>query len=845
MGRRPAATDVRRTHPRQGRTGAACTLVQLLLAALALPPAAGSQPAADPPREDRGWTMPADEPAADAKAGKVLHAWRIEGAPPRLDGFLDDEVWRRADRAEGFVQWEPDNMAPLSERTVVQVAYDDRHLYVAIRCSDSDPGGIRGPLVRRDELRGAPTDMVAIGFDPRHDHQTGYVFMTNPAGVQSDFFLFNDERADRDHDAVWEVRTSRDDGGWTAEFRIPFSQMRFSLPPGGLAVWGFSVRREIYRKGEQGEWTGRPRGERGQVSRWGHLVFERGPAPPRRAELLPYVVGRRQEGVAVRAAAAGTGADLRVGLGTAATLSATVNPDFGQVELDPAVLNLSVFETFFPEKRPFFLEDGRTFVPDLGLFQLFHSRRIGRQPGRFAGRLGQPVLARPDQTSVISAAKLTGKASGWTYGALSALAAREHAEVEVDGRRQEVLIEPLTSYSVVRLQRDVRGGTSNVGAIATAVVRERDHNAFTAGIDWTLRWHRNRDAWNGHWAVTRAPGPGGVRDGLGGVTSVLVSRKHWGANAHLSHFGRDFRVNDLGFHRFRADVTQLNAGVTLQRPDPGRVFRDMALFVNAGGSWNGDRLVISRRLGLGTEMQFLNYWRLGVFGGRSFRALDDLDTRGGPPIVRPADASLDVFVASDSRRSWRLSVSGGHTWDEEGGRGAGAGSTLVLQPSTRLQTSVGGRYSTGQDVAQWIANRDVDGDGEVDHVYGTLRRRVIDVTVRTTYTLHRDLSLQAFLQPFVAAGDYEHIRRLTRPRSFEFAPASLPDNPDFNTKSLRGTLVLRWEYVRGSTLFVAWNISKLDASRPGTFSPLRDLRDAFGGDGPQVFMVKLTYRLAR
>jgi hypothetical protein len=792
----------------------------------------------------------AGEPAMEAKAGKVLRALRVTTNPPRIDGQLDDEAWRRAESAEGFVQWEPDNMAPLSERTAMQVAYDDRFVYVAVQCNDRDPDGIRGPLGRRDESRGAPTDLIGVGFDPRHDHLTGYVFMTNPAGVQNDFFFFNDEQVDRDYDAVWEVRTGRTAGGWVAEFRIPFSQMRFDSRAGAKTVWGFSVRREINRKSESGEWTGRPRGERGQVSRWGHLVFADALTPPRRLEALPYVMARHEDSIAAGAgAAAGAGVDLRLGIGTAATLSATINPDFGQVELDPAVLNLSVFETFFPEKRPFFLEDSRTFVPNYDLFQVFHSRRIGRQPTRFAGRITGSIVERPPETSVIGAVKLTGKASGWTYGGLSALTAREYARVSDTGAPtaslQRQVLEPMTSYNVVRLQRDLLDGSSSVGVIATAVVREQDADAFTGGFDYNFRWNRNRDAFNGHWVVTHAPFREGQRTGVGGVLNFGMQRKHWNFGTHFDHFGRNFRVTDLGFHRGRVDSNQANGGVTLEQPDPGKVFRRIALHVNAGQGWNNDGLVFGRFAGLGTRMQFLNFWSVDLFTGRGFRTLHDLDTRGGPPIVNPADYGVHLFVNSDSRRPWRFSVGVGHNGNEYGSRGIWIGPNLRLQPSTRVQASIGTSYNGARDIAQWITNTDVDADGVTDHVYGTLERNVIDVTLRSTFAIHRDMALQLYLQPFVAVGDYTNIRRLARPKSFDFSPATLAYDPDFNTKSLRGNVVLRWEYVRGSTLFVVWNMSKFDAARPGRFSALRDLGDAFGGEGPRVFMVKLNYWLGR
>ena len=795
----------------------------------------------------------AGEPAAEFKEGKQLRAYRLTGSPPQIDGKLDDATWQSAASAEGLVQWEPDNMAPLSERTVIQVAYDDRYLYVGIRCYDRESHNVKGPLFRRDEVRDAPSDLIAVGFDPRHDHLTGYVFLTNPAAVQNDFFFFNDDGVDRDYDAVWEVRTDRTAEGWTAEFRIPFSQMRFGLPASGESVWGFTVRREIYRKSEEGEWTGRPRGERGNVSRWGHLVFEAPPTPPRRIEVMPYAMAR-QETLGDEAGSgqvAGAGVDLRLGLGTGATLSATINPDFGQVELDPAVLNLSVFETFFPEKRPFFLEDSRTFIPPFGLFQLFHSRRIGRHPDHFADDIDGEITHVPEQTSVVGATKLTGKASRWTYGALSALTAREYAEVELtDGtsglitHRREV-IEPMSLYNVARVQRDLFNGSSNIGGMATAVVRERDADAFATGLDYTFRWNRNRDFWNGHWALTRAPGDDGVRNGFGGLMNLGFSRKRWGLFTHVHHFDADFRVTDIGFHRFRVNSNQVNVAFNLQQPDPGKRFRRIALYTNAGQSWNNERLVFGRHTSGGMSMQFLNYWSIDAFVGRSFRVLDDLDTRGGPPIVNPADVGFDFFVNSDSRKTWRWSVNGGGNRSEEGGWNRRLNSELRLQPSTRLQTSTGVGYSTGRDIAQWIDNEDTDADGVTDYVYGTLRRNVIDVTLRTTFALHRDLSVQMFLQPFVAVGDYTDIRRLARPRSFDFAPAVLSYDPDFNEKSLRGNVVLRWEYMRGSTLFVAWNMSASDKSRPGIFSPWRDLADSFTGGGPQVLMVKLNYWLSR
>lgn len=791
-----------------------------------------------------GLVLDPREPAASAKAGKVLHAFRITADPPRIDADLEDEVWRRAEVGDHLVQWDPDNMDPLSEATSMQVAYDDRFLYVAVRCDDRTPARIAAGLGRRDEF--PPTDTVGIGFDPRHDHQTGYVFATNPSSVQQDAFFYDDDNRDRDFNAVWEVQAAITPKGWVAEFRIPFSQMRFTASAGAGQVWGFSIRRTIQRRSETGEWTARPRGEQGEVSRWGHLVFDTPLRPPRRVEWQPYVLGgARREPDGPNDFDAGAGLDLRVGLGSAATLSATVNPDFAQVEQDPAVLNLSVFETFFPEKRPFFLEDSRTFVPPYGLFQVFHSRRIGRRPDRFNLADGEDEIDRPDQTTILGAAKLTGKASGYTYGALTALTSSERAKVTVNGGRGERLVEPLTSFNVMRVQRDLRSGTSNVGAIVTSVFRDGDRDAVTGGFDYNLKWDRNRVSWNGHWVGTHAPVAGTMRSGYGGVTNFNFSRKHGNFFTHLDHFDRGFRVSDLGFFRGRPNSTAIDGGFGLEQPDPWRVFRRLGMFVNTGRAWNDERLQLNQFVGGGGFAQLRNFWGVNAGLFHAFRSFDDLDTRGGPPIVSPSGNNFFFGIESDSRKTWRLSAFGNRDWNEAGGHRFSIGPELELQPSGRLQASVGANVTVARDIAQWIENRDTTGDGVVDHVYGTLDRHVVDMTFRATYAIDRDLTLQVFLQPFVAVGDYTNIRRLARPKSFDFTPAALDHDPDFNNKSLKGNVVLRWEYIRGSTLYVAWNMSTSDAARPGLFSFSRDLRDAFRAPGTHAVLVKVSYWLGR
>ncbi len=792
-----------------------------------------------------------NEPVVPEKAGKVLRAGSPGGQAIVIDGQLDEAGWARADSIEDLAQLEPENMAPITERTVVRVLYDDRHVYVGIYAHDRDPERITTGLVRRDDF--PPTDQLSVGFDPRHDHLTGYVFSTNPNGLQRDFFLFDDVNFDPAYDAVWEVGTRVTGDGWVVEFRIPFSQLRFSAPAEGRMVWGFNVNREIFRKGETGLWVSSPRGARGNVSRWGHLVFDGGLPSPRRVELLPFMLARRSQIADVPGSkqAVDAGLDVRLGVGPSATVAATVNPDYGQVEHDPAVLNHTVFETFFPEKRPFFVEDSRVFIPPYSLFQLFHSRRIGQAPGRLPVPSTDRLVEQPQQTTILGAAKITGKGSGWTYGMLAAVTAREYALVDsisADGvqgdasvTRLERTIEPLTSFAAARAQRDILGGSSNVGALMTAVVREGDADAVTGGLDYNIRWHSNRWQWNGHWAITRAPGPAGMRTGFGGITNFGYFGKHLGFEIGFDHLGRDFRVNDLGFLSNRSDRTSIRGALTLSQPDPQGVFRSISGVVSSGQAWNGDGLVFDRAVGLGGSAQFRNFWNASINLSHAFRVLDDLDTRGGPPIVRPARTGVSLSVGSDSRKTTRAQLDFRGQRDQADGWGMVARSVLSFQPWPALQSSLGAGYEFGRDAAQWITNEDADGDGQTDHVYGTLHRDVLDVTLRTTYAIHRDLTLQLFLQPFVAVGDYSNIRKLARPRSFEFQPVDLSSDPDFNRKSLRGTVVLRWEYVRGSALFVAWNLSTFDGARPGVFRPLADLADAFAAEGTHVWLVKASY----
>jgi hypothetical protein len=503
-----------------------------------------------------------------------------------------------------------------------------------------------------------------------------------------------------------------------------------------------------------------------------------------------------------------------------------------------------VFETFFPEKRPFFIEDSRVLVPNYPQVPMFHSRRIGQRPNRFEIPDEETVVDRPDATTILGATKITGKANGWTYGGLTALTDREFALVEdADGRRSERLIEPYTSYNVARVQKDILGGSSNVGGVFTGVLRDKDHDAFTASTDYSLRWGRNKYTWNGQWSGTRAPIDGTMETGFGGVTNFNYNSKHVGFYGHYDYFNKTFKNTDLGFFGSRNNKTQVFGGSNIGNPDPGRFLRAVNWNTNFFIQFNNDNLMLDNSYFTGVEAQFLNYWNAFIGGGRSRDTYDDLDTRGGPPIVKLGAWFLDSFVGTDTRKNVRVSADAHFNGNREGGFNHSYNFNFNFQPRPQAQVRISTGYTRGHDAAQWISNEDVTGDGVDDHIYGELDRNVLNVTARGTYAFTRDMTLEVYLQPFVAVGDYTNIRRFSRARTFEFDPAVISDDPDFSTKSLRGNVVFRWEYRRGSTLYLVYNVSNKDETRPGEFSAFRDLRSGFGAAGTQVLMVKFNYWL--
>ncbi len=674
----------------------------------------------------------------------TVTAVRVAGTPPAptIDGRLDDPAWTFATAITDLLQVDPDEGAPVSERTEVRLVYDAEALYVGVRLFDSDPRRIISRLGRRDAA--THSDEFRLLLDSYHDHRTAFEFRVNAAGVKKDVLNGADGAySDDSWDPVWEVATTVDSLGWTAELRIPFSQLRFSR--GSDQVWGLRVARWIQRKNEMAMFPFVAKTETGLASRFADLAGIQDIAAPRRLELLPYVMGRgsyhtpNATGNPFDDGSAyfhGLGTDLKYGVSSNLTLDATVNPDFGQVEVDPAYVNLTAYEQELQERRPFFIEGGETFtfggngggiVKFSDPPQYFYSRRIGHEPQGSTTSPGR-FVDMPEQTTILGAAKLTGKrANGWSVGLLEAVTPRTWATVaDTAGPRSRDEVEPLTNYLVGRLRRDLGRGNTTIGVLGTAVHRDLDvaaldelrTAAYVGGLDFYHRW--------GHNTYTIAASVGGsvlsgssaamqeaqkssnryyqrpdarsfaydsTRTSLAGVSADLYLNKvagtwNWSLGGGLLSPG--FEVNDLGFQS-RVDRRSAGAGVRRRWTHPGTLFRQAIVSLSHIQAWNYDGDPIQRSAALYSFGQFRNFWSGDLTFSYGARVLDDRLTRGGPLAAKPALSQGTLTLTTDDRKA-----ASGYFYTSYYRTTAGSWSVTVL-PQLTLRPAAGWSFSAGPD----------------------------------------------------------------------------------------------------------------------------------------------------
>ncbi len=773
----------------------------------------------------------ADSAAARTGPGPVLEAVRRSG-PVDVDGRITEDAWRRAPAATGFVQGDPVEGAEPARPTEVRILYDEEALYVGARMHD-DPASVADQLVRRDE--GGQYDHFEVLLDPNLDRQTGYLFRVGASGVEFDAYLFRDTREDVDWDAVWSSAVHQDSAGWSVEMRIPLSQIRYESRDTPQA-WGVNFSRRRLASTSTSFFALVSRTVEGRVSQAGRLTGLVLTETEPRFELEPFVAGEIFTGPA----AAGNpffdgsevqgraGLNLRYGVGSNFSLDATVNPDFGQVEVDPAVVNLSAFETFFPERRPFFVQDARILDFDLGgrNARLFFSRRIGKAPER-AGLAGAAFSEVPDRTTILGAAKFTGRTDGGlSLGVLGAATQEEtgRAFFEGPGRTETFVAEPASQYGVARLQQDFREGASRVGAILTAMRRalpadgslaDLPSSAFTGGIDFEHAWGGPSDRrWSlsGYIAGSHVRGDpeamvaiqtnpqhyhqrpdadylsvDSTATSLTGVNWNLVlarqSAEHWTWSASFEHVGRNLSVNDLGFYD-QGPQLDFTGNLTYREIDPGPVFRSWSLGLftfhelrtdiygrlASPGEW--PRSYKNGQVSLNADAELHNNWGLDLgveFGPKS---LSDTGTRGGPLMTDPGSVAIEAGLRTDRRRTVSVGPSVG--WSDRIDADGGSlelGMDVVVRPSPGLELSLEPEVSFEDDPSQFVASTGAvpyEPTFGTRHLFADLDRTEVSVETRLSAAFTPDLSLQLFLQPLISAGDFVRYKQLARPASFDF-----------------------------------------------------------------------------
>jgi hypothetical protein len=739
--------------------------------------------------------------------------------PIVLDGRLDEAAWQVAEPVTTFTQNLPEEGVPASERTEVRILHDGAALYVGAWLADREPVSQR--VGRRDAWL-QDSDWFSISLDTHDDQLTAYRFMVNPAGVRGDEVLSggNADRGDDSWDPVWEVAVAVTDSGWTVEMRIPFSQLRFNRAD--VQEWGLQLERTIARRREEAVFAFTPRDQRGGIARYGRLVGLQGLRRGSGLELLPYVVGRtesrpvdRPEGSAFADPfrdgfhqEADVGLDLKYRLASNVTVDATVNPDFGQVEVDPAVINLSAYETRFAEKRPFFVEGSDLFSFG-GSTQLVYSRRIGEVPS--ARRpVGTVYADLPEAATILGAAKLTGRtAAGWRFGVLEAVTAQERARYALeDGTRASDVVSPMTSYSAARVERRLRDGQTVLGGLGTAVHRRLGpltpgttlrSSAWGGGVDFVHEWSRREWRLEGAFAGSRIGGPDAAiaaaqrssaryfqrpdaqhleydpgRTMLRGYSAELELQlrrgRHWFAESAVHAASPGFEVNDFGFQR-DADRISAEAQVRYGEDRPGRRFRSWAARVDAESAWNygGDR--VGTELGVELDAQFLNYWSGEIGVQRDFEAVDDRLTRGGPLALAPARTTVSADVASDARRPWVFSADARHERSAAGARENSFEVRVQLKPSPAWSISVGPEYGREHTPAQYVG---AISDAMAERTYGRrylfaeLRQTTVSLDVRLDVAFRPDLTLEVYAQPLLASGRFSRFGELRARRTYDF-----------------------------------------------------------------------------
>jgi hypothetical protein len=762
-------------------------------------------------------TPPSSSPDHDRLAPKAM-AVRLAGAI-QLDGKLDDAAWSAVPVISNLHQSRPNEGTAPSQRTEVRVTYDDEAIYVGARMYETDPSKIVSRLSRRDEATG---DHFMIQFDPYHNHNGDASFLLTPSGSRWD-----GGNGDVSWNPVWEGKAQVDSLGWTAEMRIPFSQLRFQ--PGSTAPWGFQIERHISRLNEIDIFSFWKNNEQGGPARWGHIEGIGNPSKvPGRLELLPYVATQANLNggeidaddpfATKREGTARVGADLKYQVTSTLTLAATINPDFGQAEVDPASVNLSAFETFYDEKREFFIEGRDKFrfgslwcftCSNVSSLSMVSTRRIGRSPqgASYAYQNADYALV-PDETTILGAAKLTGRTkAGWNVGMLNAVTAREKADMRIGDTRMEQEVEPATNYFVSRVSRDMLSGNLQVGGIATSVFRGLSDDVLKQrlnkhseglGVDAEYWWKNRNYHFIAQTAMTNISGePAAIeraqrssaryfqrpdRDEGVKLDPTATSLQGFGSYLRMAKEGGDYRweasmnTRTPGFENndiatlSKVDYMWLHGNVNRRWTKPGKYYRSAGLTVGGQREFNYDGDMIGGQVHLSTWVELPFYWEIGFYGNMRPDLMDDRATRGGPVVERAAERYMEYSLSSNSNKSVYFNAYHALSSVKDGGHSEAVGGTITWQPVSNVSVSMGPRFEKSAEEAQYVQTVE-DATNTLfygnRYVFSDLRSETLSMDTRVNVTFTPTMSLQLFAQPYISSNEFSSYKEYARPRAVD------------------------------------------------------------------------------
>ncbi len=841
---------------------------------------------------------------------------------PLIDGQLDESVWDQVEWTGDFIQSTPNEGELPSQRTEFKILYDDNNLYVFVKAYDSEPDKISRLLARRDHF---PGDFVEINIDSDLDQQTAFSFSASASGVIGDEAISQGGRNwDGSWNPIWYLKTSIDDEGWNAEFRIPFSQLRFGVKDNH--TWGIQVMRNLFRKDERSTWQYIPQDAPISLSLFGELNGISDIKPNRQVDIVPYTLAKTEtfEKEIGNPYADGSnsnlavGVDGKIGITNDLTLDFTINPDFGQVEADPSEVNLSAFESYFSEQRPFFIEGKSIYdyrpsdgpvVSDFRMDNLFYSRRIGRRP-HYYPELGDDEYAEvPEATTILTAFKLSGKTkNGLSIGIMESLAAEEKAKVDYLGSEREVSVEPMTNYFVARIKQDFSKGVTTLGGMITAVNRDipsedllfLPKSAYTGGLDFKHYWKEqtyyvglnanfshvrgNEEAitnlQNSSARYYQRPDANHLEldetmtELTGTAASLKVGKQgngKWLFESSVTYRSPGFEINDIGYMRL-SDVIHHGTWVGYYIRKPFGIFENFYLNNNYWGSMNFDGKILSFGQNINFNTKLKNKWNFNGSITHNGRNYSVSGLRGGPALLLPGRISYNVNINSDGRKKIRFYTG---FWLNRGKLNYTTSNNFwggaTYRPMDALSVSLSASIDSYKQELQYISEQEMNGDAR--YILGSIDQKTLSLTLRVNYNLTPDLTIQYYGSPFTSAGEYSALKQITDSQSdqysnrfHEFSANQISydntaevfsvdedldgntdyafDQPNYNFAQFRSNLVVRWEYVPGSILYLVWSQGRTMSDASGEFDFNQGINDLFSVHPQNIFLIKFSYRFS-